>query len=161
MIFYIWWRFVEYIPCNLTFEKVKWDYRSHMKNWLWGYAQFNNGDWPIRIADTSVPCYNVKHRSLKLKTHSTCVCVRVCVYARKAFNREFKIHVLEITCTAKSISTRRRFTFGILFWQVLRDEGRPPPYLVVYAWKQGQFHCKENMVEGVTVCYFMIYHNSI
>ena len=75
--------------------------------------------------------------------------------------REFKIHVLEITCTAKSISTRRRFTFGILFWQVLRDEGRPPPYLVVYAWKQGQFHCKENMVEGVTVCYFMIYHNSI
>ena len=27
--------------------------------------------------------------------------------------REFKIHVLEITCTAKSISTRRRFTFVI------------------------------------------------
>ena len=30
-----------------------------------------------------------------------------------SFTREFKIHVLEITCTAKSISTRRRFTFGI------------------------------------------------
>ena len=80
------------------------------------------------------------------------------VHIQRGHTREFKIHVLEILCTAKSISTHRHFPFdtsGVKI-QVVRDEGRLPPHLVVYAWKHTQFHCEENMVEGWTVCYFMI-----
>ena len=56
------------------------------------------------------------------------------IFTKWCITREFKIHVSEIMCTAKFTSTVDVSCLPFLVKiQVLRDEGRPPPHLVIYA----------------------------
>ena len=70
----------------------------------------------------------------------------------KMFVRGFKLSVLEITCTAKSISTHRRLSF------LVKIQVAPFGYLCL---ETESISLKENIVEGLAVCYFLIYCDSI